>query len=210
MYRESNVSDCKNIGCAKVEILRSYYLKERNFPMDKGKIELQVPEILFLGHYEADNRREYLELLSKSGVKIGLPNSWRGKIDPENIEFLNDTSTHYNEMLNATKIAIVFLSSINKDTYTRRCFEIPATKTLMLSVYTDDLAGMFEENKEAVYFRTKEEFVEKVKYYLAHDNEREIIGEAGYRRVIRDGHEISDRAEQIIEVYTSVNEGKDK
>ena len=96
---------------------------------------------------------------------------------------------------------MVFLSKINHDTYTRRCFEIPAAGAFLFCPYTDDLASMFEEDKEIVFYHTKDDFVEKVIYYLEHDEERMCIATAGHERLLRDGHEVKDRAEQIIKDY---------
>ena len=42
----------------------------------------------------------------------------------------------------------------------------------MMAERTDEHLSMFEENKEAVYFSSKEELLEKCKYYLVHDSER--------------------------------------
>jgi len=114
----------------------------------------------------------------------------------------------YNVALNSCKIALVFLSHLNNDTYAIRCFEIPATGTFMLSTYTDDLATLFEPDKEAVYFKTPDELISKVDYYLAHDDERKQIARNGYERVMRDGHEAKDRAEQIIRAYERLTGGK--
>lgn len=204
VYRESNVRDCIRLGCKRAEVLRSYFIGNKNFPLEKEQINILVPDVLFLGHFEPDGRKEYLEALSENNIIVGLPERWKGNINERNIVFLQDTVDRYNEMLNAAKIGLVFLSSINQDTYTRRCFEIPAAKTMMLSVYTEDLAEMFEADKEAVYFRTKEELVEKTKYYLTHVEECERIGQAGYERLLRDGHEVKDRVEQVVRVYEQV------
>ena len=43
----------------------------------------------------------------------------------------------------------------------------------MLSQYTDDLDSMFKEGVEAEYFRDKEEMMDKIRYYLKHDDKRE-------------------------------------
>jgi spore maturation protein CgeB len=99
--------------------------------------------------------------------------------------------------LNSTKIALAFLSKLNADTYTRRCFEIPAAGAFMLAEYSDDLASLFAEGKEADYFRSPEEMMDKVRYYLRHETHRRRIASAGLSRVHLDGHEALDRARQI-------------
>lgn len=201
VYRHSNIQECIEYGSRRTDLLRSYYIKECNYPILKEDKIANIPDVIFLGHYENDNRREYLETLASSGIIVGLPGTWEGKIDPGNIVFLDNTGKDYNAILGSAKIALCFLATLNKDTYTRRCFEIPATKTMMLSVYTEDLASLFEPDKEVVYFKNKEELVDKVKYYLSHDEECKKIGQAGYDRLMKDGHEVKDRAKQIIDSY---------
>jgi len=93
----------------------------------------------------------------------------------------------------------VFLSRLNHDTYTRRCFEIPATGTLMLSEYTPDLATLFEEGVEAEFFRGPQELLDKVRFYMRHEEARRRIGQAGRARLLKDGHEALDRARQVLD-----------
>lgn len=205
VYRESNIKDCEKYGSKITEVLRSYYIEKRNYLIERNQYLENIPDVVFLGHHEKDARKEYIEALAESGVKIGLPIAWKDIVKNDNIVFLENTGIQYNEMLNSAKIALVFLSTLNKDTYTRRCFEIPATGTMMLSVYTEDLSTLFTPDREAVYFVSKEELVEKTKFYLAHDKLREDIGKAGYERLIKDGHEVKDRARQIINKYIELN-----
>ena len=47
------------------------------------------------------------------------------------------------------------------------------------------VAELFEEDREIVMFRSPEELLEKVDYYLAHDRERRQIAEAGLKKVMR-------------------------
>lgn len=204
VYRLKNIKDYQQCGCEKVELLRAYYIKERNYPMDTSKIE--VPSVVFIGHNEDDERQEYIQALLEEKITVGVPKkAWSAFAnDNEYLIKLDNSLENYNEILNASKIAIVFLSKINHDTYTRRCFEIPATKTMMLSVYTDDIASMFEPDKEAVYFSSKEDFVKQVKFYLEHDEKCEKIGQAGYKRLMQDGHEVKDRVEQIIKCFEKI------
>ncbi len=208
VYRHSNVEDYKKSGCENVELLRSYYIEERNFYVEHPK--LVVPEVIFLGHHEPDEREGYIRSLLKQNISVGvMQKSWED-FEPENPQVvkLADSHKYYNEMLNAAKIALVFLSKINHDTYTRRCFEIPAVKTMMVAPYTEDIAAMFEDGKEVVLYKNEQEFAEKVKYYLEHEDERLQIANAGYERVMRDGHEVCDRIKQVMLVYEKICEEK--
>lgn len=213
VYRKSNMDDCLRTGAHNVEILRSYYISERNFPLDDLAKHKKEYDVVFLGHYEQDERLKYLLALTEAGISVGIPRSSFSGIDigNEKLTRLDNTGgSYYNEIINKSKIALVFLSTLNKDTYTRRCFEIPAAGTFMLSQYTEDLASMFEPDKEAVYFKTPEELVEKAKYYLEHDGEREQIARAGYERLMRDGHEIGDRVQQIVDKYYELESRKEE
>ena len=76
-----------------------------------------------------------------------------------------------------------FLSKMNRDVYTRRCFEIPAMKKLLLCERSEDMQEMFVEDKEAVFFSDKLELLEKVKWLLANPTIINDIAEAGFQRV---------------------------
>ena len=54
----------------------------------------------------------------------------------------------------------------------------------VLTSYCEETAELFEEDKEIVMFRTPEELLEKVDYYLAHDRERRRIAERGFKKVM--------------------------
>lgn len=199
-YRQINVNEYRSIGCERVKVLKPYYMKKRNYPLTEAEKMLSVPDVVYIGHLEDDGRVEWINYLIDNGIHIGVRADTRDAFhSADNLVGLNDTFTKYNSILGSAKIALVFLSEKNRDTYTRRCFEIPATKTLMLSAYTEDLAEMFTPDKEAVYFTSKDELLDKVRYYLSHDTERKRIANNGYRRLMVDGHDILDRAEEIMQ-----------
>jgi spore maturation protein CgeB len=104
----------------------------------------------------------------------------------------------YNKALCGAKVALCFLSKLNRDTYTRRCFEIPATGTLMLSEYTDDLASLYKTGEEADFFKSRDELIEKLKLYIGNDELRRAVAANGYRRVMGDGHDVVSRMEQVL------------
>lgn len=203
VYRKSNIDDCRMAGAKDVRLLRSYYVSGRNYYV-KFPDDVAIPSIVFLGHNEDDGRADYLYSLLCSGLSVGVPRyEWENSklTEEDNLVLLDDTKRLYNEYLNRAKIALVFLSSINHDTYTRRCFEIPATKTLMISEYSDDLASLYKEDEEIVFFRSKEDLVEKCLFYLSHDDLRLRISENAYTRLLRDGNEVTDRVKTVISDY---------
>ncbi len=206
-YREKNIQDCRALGFNNTSLLRSYYRKEENFPLENITDNRYKKSVCFIGHYEDDGRDDTLRYLIENGVPLKLYGTlWeRSKHYLFFLEYMQDQILplyqDYNLCINSSLICLVFLSRLNNDTYTRRCFEIPATGTFMLSVYTDDLNSLFKEGVEAEYFRDKEELLSKTVYYLTHQEEREKIAQGGYARLLSDGHEVIDRARQILHTY---------
>ncbi|MBI4095145.1 MAG: glycosyltransferase [Candidatus Liptonbacteria bacterium] len=67
-----------------------------------------------------------------------------------------------------------------------RVFEVPAMRAFLLTGPALYFGEPFTEGKEIVHYRTTGDLILKIKYYLAHKEEREAIAEAGYQRVLRD------------------------
>lgn len=67
-----------------------------------------------------------------------------------------------------------------------RDYEGPMSRALYFVEYCEELEEFYELDKEVVTFRTPEELVEKVKYYLRNPLEGERVRQAGYERAIRD------------------------
>lgn len=202
-YRKNDIEKYREKGAKDVKLLRSYYIENRNYKIDESiSADMEIPKVIFLGHMENDERTEYLDALVSRGIEIGVreTSEWKQYAKGrKNIVLFHETLEHYNEIINRAEIALVFLSKINRDTYTRRCFEIPVTGTLMLAPYTDDLATLYKEDEEVVFYRSKEDLVAKVEYYLGHPEEGKRVGMNGRERVLRDGHEAKDRVCQVIE-----------
>lgn len=214
-YRHHNLDEFRRIGAKRVELLRSWYYPERNHPVslsaeDRNKYECDV---VFVGHYEADGRRQYLEELVRQGFKLklfGHGSDWdpvlaNSKELQSQVPVRLVWGEEYNKALCGSKVALCFLSKLNRDTYTRRCFEIPATGTLMLSEYTEDLAGLYKEGEEVEFFRSREELVAKLKLYLGDQKLRQAVAANGQRRLIADGHDVVSRMKQVIAWVDEIN-----
>ncbi len=72
-----------------------------------------------------------------------------------------------------------------------RTYSLPACGVMQVCDNKSHLGKIFELDKEVVGFDTVAEAVEKVKYYLAHDDERRKIAAAGWKRSLKDYNEIS-------------------
>lgn len=64
-----------------------------------------------------------------------------------------------------------------------RIFDIMSVGGFVLSNYQEEMTELFEEDKEIVLFRTPEEMIEKIDYYLAHEQERIRIGYNAYQKI---------------------------
>jgi hypothetical protein len=80
------------------------------------------------------------------------------------------------------------LSDIPSETGNARMYEVTAHGAMLLC----DKAGLdahkmiFEPDKEAVFYDSMEDAIDKIHYYLEHEEEREAIARAGFARVHRD------------------------
>ncbi len=64
-----------------------------------------------------------------------------------------------------------------------RVFDIMSAGGFVLTNWQEEAVELFEEDKEIVTFKTPEEMLEKIDYYLAHDDERKKIGRKGLEKV---------------------------
>ena len=67
-----------------------------------------------------------------------------------------------------------------------RDFEAPMSGAFYMVENMEELVEFFEIGKEIVCYDDKADLLEKVRYYLAHDSERERIRRAGLLRARRD------------------------
>jgi spore maturation protein CgeB len=92
--------------------------------------------------------------------------------------------------------------SSSGDNITSRTFHIPGTSGFMLHERNEESILYFEEGKEAAFFDTKEEMVQKVRYYLENTAEKEEIRINGYKRAI-ENYSLDSRAEFIINIMNT-------
>lgn len=155
-----------------------------------GQKHGQMPNGKFL-------RSEVIDAMMSADIKINLfGNYWDG------YKNWHGYKTDFKEIIdvfNTSKVNLNLSNPWHHGTMPQikgRHFEIPQTAGFQISTPADDLDSYFVEDKEIVIARSVQELIDKTKYYLAHDNEREVIANAGHARMLNH-HQWHHRFEHI-------------
>lgn len=165
---------------------------------------------VFVGAFE-DVHAEGTVLLEKVAGEVGL-DVWGYGID--NVDAGSPLRQKYHGEAWGLDMYNVFCSSrivINRHSSAAenfannmRLYEATGVGAFLITDEKDNLGELFEVGSEIESYRDSDELVDKVRYYLAHDDEREKIARAGQERTLRD-HTYLQRMkelEQIIEAYS--------
>lgn len=139
-------------------------------------------DVCFVGHVNSKNREDALNRLFSE-----FPNFDYGQalFEQAAIRFGNSK--------------IVFNISMLDD-INMRTFEIMATGSLCMTNWIPTIEELFTDGKNIVLYRSEDEMIDKAKYYLAHDDERERIAQAGYEEVMA-RHTIQHRVDVILSEF---------
>ena len=213
-YRPKSVEDLSRFGARDVQLVRSAFLPDRDRPLELSEADhLRLDtDVVFAGHFEPDGRLDFLEALSQGPWRLRLfgPDwehapriDWLDQRRP--IEVVRGPG--YVKAIQCAKVALCFLSTLNNDTYTRRCFEIPAIGTLLLCQRSADMERLFAPGREADYFGSPAELRAKLELYLGNAPLRARVAAAGHTKVWAAGHDIVSR---MREVERALRDGLDR
>jgi hypothetical protein len=105
----------------------------------------------------------------------------------------------YARALTGAKIGVGFLRAVCPDQHTTRTFEIPACGSMLLADRTREHQEFFDEGKEADFFGTGEEFLDKVKFYCAHESTRARLAAAGHGRCMAGRYAYIHRLQDVLD-----------
>jgi len=209
VYRSVNVPEYQAAGARGVHVLMPYFVPELHHPQELTVEEKRLYECdaVFVGHYEADGRERYLRALARAGLKVrifgtGWPNEVLVGISRGLRRAVPVYGADYAKALSGAKMCLCFFSRLNRDSYTRRTFEIPACGRLMLSERTEELTRLFAEDREAVLFGNEEDLVGKAMSCAKDDVRREGIAKAGLERVWSGGHDVVSRMADMTRLFS--------
>jgi spore maturation protein CgeB len=128
--------------------------------------------VSFVGTRSAD-REQFINEFRKRNIPIAL-------FGREWAKFVS-----FREMIDifgASKINLNFSKAGSTPQIKARIFEVCLAGGFLLTEYVSGIERYFEIDKEIVCFHNKEEMIEKTIYYLNHDEERQTIAQAGWKR----------------------------
>jgi spore maturation protein CgeB len=114
---------------------------------------------------------------------------------------LTNNQNYFNTIFRS-KINLNFLRAQNKGGHNMRTFEIPACGGFMLHEYSEEAMELFKADEQAIYFSSIDECIDKIKYYLKHEEIRKKIAQSGYIQAIKFENSYEARAQQILNFLT--------
>lgn len=139
-------------------------------------------DVAFIGHVNSRNREDALDRMFKE-----FPNFDYGQA------LFEKAAERYGNS------KICFNMSMEDDLI-MRVFEVMATGSFLLTNWVPTIEEFFEDGKHLVLYKTMDEAVEKAKYYLDHDDERQTIARAAYEEVLKN-HTMQNRVDVILKEF---------
>lgn len=143
-------------------------------------------QVTFVGRYTKRRNILYKQLLKENILDIWGYSHWKNSIYK---------NKYHGQVSAETSKSIIRQSAITINTLTAtddvpiesinyRVFEATGVGGFVLTWYKYPLEECFSLGKEIEIFRSGEEALEKAKFYLSHDNVREKIARAGWKRTL--------------------------
>ena len=176
--------------------------------------KLGVPkkyDVSFVGGWHP-YRQWLIERIRKAGISVEvLGHGWpKGEIDQEGmVRVFNESRINLNLSNSASWDARYLVSSLrafinrlrskkNIEQMKARIFEVNGCGAFQLSYYVEGLANCYAIDREISVYADADDLVEKVKFYLGHEELRESIAEAAYRRTL-DDHTFNRRFQSVFQ-----------
>ena len=148
-----------------------------------------------------EKRKRIIAGLMDQGIEMfGDPEGWKHLLGPRvithpSIDYRHSLRDTYGKIcINVNITSCQMPSAVNQ-----RVFDIPLAGSFVLSDDQKDLRDLFNVPNEAIVYENLTDLKEKIRYYLAHENERRAIISAAQTR-INNEHTYSHRIKNILEL----------
>jgi spore maturation protein CgeB len=201
--RHSIFDDLRQLGCRCVSYLPFAYEPSLHFPElpANGECARLAADVVFAGGADRD-RVPYMATLIEAGFDVALYGGYwerypqtrscaRGHADLRTVR----------KAVGAAKVALCLVRRANRDGHVMRSFELPAIGACILAENTEEHREIFgEEGDAVVYFRSQEEMLEKLRWLLAHDAERERLKDRVHQLIISGSNTYRDRLQSMLQL----------
>lgn len=201
--KRPNVGELRALGCPRVVLVGNGFDPEAFRPMAIAPEDIRRlgGDVGFIGTYERE-RAELMLYLARSGIRVRIwGGSWhRMRHSHPNLRLEKRPlyGDEFAKACSAFKVNLGFLRKLNRDTQTTRSVEIPACGGFMLAERTEDHVALFEEGREAEFFASPEELLDKCRRYLVDEGSRVAVARRGYERCVASGYTNAARLSEAL------------
>ena len=188
----------------------AFHFDYNTYKLEPMNIEKKY-DISFIGRPKAD-RVEIARFLKKNGIKIALFGwGWHEYSDLKDIYYGPLDQADYTKVINQSKINLNFTKAGFSEEQQHfnmkgRFFEVALCKAFQLIEYYPGLEQFFKDKYDVGYYRDNNDLLNKIKYYLKNEKEREKIAEQSYKTVITK----FNREKDLIKKFSDLFGGKIK
>jgi hypothetical protein len=165
----------------------------------------KIMDVVFIGHYTKE-RAAIITALAASGIEVFVYGGWPKNVLPDTVErgaqLLTD---EYYRTIGKARIALAFYSRLNRDQFTRRCFEIPACGTVIASEHTTWMSEHFSDGDDSIIFSDAEEAINKIKGLLNDSDKYAAVRKSTLEWSLKNRSSVLERARQLLQYHTDVH-----
>ena len=183
-------------GCNNIKLLFAATDPALFYPVD---VEKQI-DLMFVGHRGGTlkSRNEVVYKLSEEFKDFWVAGNWWDKARLNH--WHGGIYTHnFSQWSSRARIGLclIYDEHISEMYHPSRLVNTMATGTFALTTYTPGLEKVFTRGEHLDWYSTYDELVEKIHYYLEHEEERERIARQGYEHVLATAT-MKHRARQVL------------
>jgi len=167
-----------------------------------GNMELKDRNYLlgFIGHLRPDRIEIFIDLSQQLGKKLAIAgknwNRVRHLLGKATI-FSPQYGESFSHFCRKAPVQLGLLNSANRDLYTARSFEIPATGALLLAQNTSEHREIFNHMRTALLFDTLEDIYALLNWIEKNPLEAQKVADRGHALITSKSNRWKDRANEI-------------
>jgi spore maturation protein CgeB len=200
--RRANIEDLRALGCGRVGYLPFGFAPHLHFPENATPERLRelASDVVFAGGADRD-RIPYMAALASAGFDVGLYGAyWERFPETRALARGYKSLAFVREAVAAAKVALCLVRRANRDGVCMRTFEVPAIGACMLVEKTEEHVELFgPEGHAVIYFDNIPEMIEKTRWLLANEGERQRLKDAAHRLITGGNHTYRHRLLSILE-----------